>query len=136
MADMTPEEQALFDSIAGKADDGPAELVNLHDHEVMECEAVLNALSARQGNSMDLEAFRIEARERFEEIGLVVDVKVFESGVQPGVWEWDIDIVGRTERLSHGFDHERQQWEVRNDILDLGTGGTIKVDGSIAEGGV
>ena len=129
--DMTPDEQKVFDEIAKT--DQPAELVNLHDHEVLEIERVVQALSDRQGKAMDLEAFRREAIERFEEIGLVVAVKVYE-GVEPGLWEFDLELVGRTERLNHGFDHERQQWEVRHDILDLGTGGTIKPNGKLLEG--
>ena len=134
MTEMTPDEQAIFDAIAGKGEDETAELINLHDHEIMECEKVLEAIAARQGHSMELEAFRTEVVGRFAEIGLVVNVKVYESGAQGGAWEFDIEIAGRTERLAQGFDHERQQWEVRKDILDLGTGGVIKVDGSIVEG--
>lgn len=134
MNDLTPEEKAIFDSVAGTSEEETAELVNLHDHEILECERVLEAIADKQGKATDLEAFRQEVKGRFEEIGLVVDVKVYESGVQDGAWEFDIEIVGRTERLSHGFDHERQQWEVRSDLLDLGTGGTIKVDGKTLEG--
>jgi hypothetical protein len=92
-------------------------LIDLYDHEILDCEKVLKVLNERQGKSLDLEHFRVEMIERFAEIGLVGSVLVYETNVE-GVYLFEFQIEGRTEKMAE-FDFDRQVHEVRNDVLDL-----------------
>lgn len=96
------------------------------DSEIMECEKVLELLKDRaiKHGAINLANFDDEIKTRFAEIGFAVDVKWWHSNVE-GVKMPEIEIVGRTSRKA--FDHEQMRHEVVNDILGLGTGGTIKV---------
>jgi hypothetical protein len=104
-----------------------AELVNVHDTELLRLEKVLTALRERQGKRTDLEAFRKEIIERCGEVGFVVDVKTWTTPME-GTFSFEVELIDRCEPKP--FDHEQQTWEVREDVLDLGTGGTIKMDPS------
>ena|SRR5437016_115100 len=98
-------------------------LVDIYDHEVEAAQRVAEELQRRsQGRPRDMEAFRKEIIGRFEEIGLVVEPKVWTIAIdgveQKGVYGFDVEIV---DRIAKGpFDRERQGWEVRKDILGLG----------------
>lgn len=85
---------------------------------MLEMESVLKALRLKQGKATNLEAFRREAVERFEDIGWVVQVDAYTT-TSDGVIAFDVSVVDRCERLRHGNDYERMQWEVRNDILEI-----------------
>lgn len=98
-------------------------LINLYDSEIVKVEGVVAALNEKQGKTVDLEGFRKEAIGRFEEIGLKVDVLVYESNVE-GVYPFDIVIQDHCERVP--FDPDRMVHEVTNDLLGLGEGGVIK----------
>lgn len=87
------------------------------DSEILECEAVLKALKAQQGNRKNLEAFRKEILGRFEEIGWVAAVKCWATNSDAVAF--DVELLDRCERRKHGFDYERMQHEVVNDLLGL-----------------
>lgn len=90
--------------------------IELYDHDIFSIEKVLAQLNKKQHKSVNLEDFRREIIERFEDIGLVVNVKVYTTA-EEGVFAFDIDIYDRCERKP--FDYERQAHEVRNDILEI-----------------
>ncbi len=92
-------------------------MIDLYDSEILAAEKVLEALNEKSGKAVPLEAFRKEIIGRFEEIGLVVDPKVWTSALGEGIFEFEIEIQGRTE--PRAFDYDRQVHEVTNDILDL-----------------
>lgn len=99
--------------------------VDILDSEVLEIEKVLNTLKDRaESHTGELGNFDNEIKTRFAEIGFAVDVKWWHTNVE-GVKLPEIEIVGRT--LARHFDHDRMVHEVTNDILSLGTGGTIKM---------
>lgn len=99
-----------------------ASIPDLNDSDILKIEAVLNRLGEKQSRMVSLEGFRKEAIERFAEAGFKVVAKVYETD-QPGLYAFDLDIVGRT---FGEFDPERQVHEATADILDLGTKGVIK----------
>jgi hypothetical protein len=105
-------------------------LIDLYDHEFPKIEKVVAALNAARGTLRDLESFRREAIERFEEIALVVTVQPYTTD-QPGVIWFDIDIVGRCTALPHGFDHDQQSWEVQHAILGIDAPGSLSPSGLI-----
>lgn len=98
------------------------DVLDIHDSEIVEIEKVLKILNERSTGHRDLEAFNREIKERFAEIGFVVQTKWWETDVAD-CYRPDIEIVGRTEQKD--FDHDRQVHEVVNDVLGLGEGGVI-----------
>ena len=90
--------------------------INLLDSEILEAEKVLKAIGEKSGKSVDLEGFRKEIVGRFQEIGLIVDPKVWSTDADD-VFAFDIEITGRT--APKPFDYDRQVWEVTRDILEL-----------------
>jgi hypothetical protein len=97
---------------------------DLNDSELLRLEEVVKVLNQRQGKSLSIEAFRKEAIERFAIAGFKVDVKTYTT-TEPGVYAFDIDV---QDRYEGEFDPERQVHEVTNDLLELGTKGTIKTE--------
>lgn len=117
---------------------GVSSQVSLYDTEILAIEKVLEKLNARRDSTarMSYEAFTDEVKNRFHEIGLVVSVLWYEAGAeQPdgslkkieGTLIPEIVIKARTDAKTFQFDHERMQHEVQSDILELGTGGKIKL---------
>jgi hypothetical protein len=99
--------------------------IELYDSDILVLEPVLQMIRRRSEGRRDYDAFDREIKERFHDIGFVVDVKWFETNLAE-VKMPEIDIVGRVEPEAQ-FDHDKMQHEVVNDILDLGTGGKIPV---------
>jgi hypothetical protein len=117
---------------------GVSSQVNLYDSEIIAIEKVLEKLNGRREKTarMSYEAFTDEVKNRFHEIGLVVSVLWFEAGAeQPdgtlkkieGTLIPEIVIKARTDAKTFAFDHERMQHEVQSDLLELGTGGKLKL---------
>lgn len=103
--------------------------IQVYDHEIPALEKVSRILNEKVASRRDAEDFRREIVGRFAEIGFVVETKVFVPadtpyGKEPDFVTFNLALVGRCD--PQPFDHERQAAEVRADILDLGTGGTIK----------
>lgn len=98
------------------------DILDLHDSEIARLGDVVEKLHLLQGKTLNLEAFRRQAEQRFEEVGFRVSVKVWTTD-QDGLYAFDIDII---ERLEGTFDPDRQVHEVTNDLLGLGEGGVIK----------
>ena len=86
-----------------------APLIDLYDSEILAAEKVLDRLHSSQRTSKNLESFRKEITERFAEIGLVVDVKVYTTN-QEDVFGFDVEIIGRTEALN--WDPDKMVHEV------------------------
>jgi hypothetical protein len=116
---------------------GVSSQVSLYDTEILAVEKVLDKLNERRTKTvrMSYEAFTDEVKNRFHEIGLVATVLWYEAGVeQPdgslkkveGMLIPEIVIKARTDKKFE-FDHERMAHEVQSDILELGTGGKIKL---------
>lgn len=122
---------------------GVTSQVNLYDSEIIAVEKVLEKLNERRTRTarMSYEAFTEEARNRFAEIGLVVSVLWYEAGTPQadgslkkleGVLIPEILIKARTNAKTFEFDHDRMAHEVQSDLLQLGTGGKIKITASEA----
>jgi hypothetical protein len=89
-------------------------------------EKVLEALNEKRAKVVNLQGFQEEIVGRFQEIGLVVEPKVWATD-QEGLFAFDIEIQDRCE--PRAFDYDRQVHEVTNDILELlppGERGVIK----------
>ncbi len=98
--------------------------IELNDQDILRMEPVIKMLNDRKGSPRNLDAFRREAIERFEDVGFRVDVKVYDTNVQ-GVYAFDIEIQDRYEGK---FDPDQMVWEATNDVLDLGTKGVLKTE--------
>jgi hypothetical protein len=92
-------------------------LVTLYDTELLAAEKVLHALNAQVGKHRTLERFRKEIIGRFEEIGLVMDVVVWETTTSGPPYAFEVAPIGRTEKVNWDFD--RQAHEIRNDVLEI-----------------
>lgn len=100
-------------------------VLDLMDSEIERMAKVVDLLHERQSQgSVNLEAFRREAIDRFAEVGFEVGVKCWTTDV-PGVFAFDFEIISR---LAGRFDPDQQVHEVVNDILHLGEGGVIKTE--------
>jgi len=97
-------------------------LVDLYDSDILVIEEVFKRIQASEGQSRDMEGFRLEVVERFAEAGFKVDCRMWSSDV-PGVYLPEIVIQDRMKPTP--FDHSRQSWEVQNDILDIEGGGVV-----------
>jgi hypothetical protein len=113
---------------------GVDSMIQLYDSEIIEIEKVLEALNKRKGQRTDYERWTSETKERFGKIGLAVSVLWYEAGVQradgslekvDGTLIPEIVVKSRIEQ--HTFDHEQMSHEVQSDLLQLGTGGKLKV---------
>lgn len=122
---------------------GVTSQVNLYDSEIIKIEEVLEKLNERRDRTarMSYEAFTEEAKNRFHEIGLIVSVLWYEAGSeQPdgslkkleGVLIPEIVIKGRVDSKTFAFDHDKMSHEVQSDLLQLGTGGKLKITASEA----
>lgn len=100
----------------------------IYDHEINQIHHLLEALRRKAETPQDYQAFQDEIKERFADIGFVVDVKWWETNVE-GVKRPDIEITGRTDS-GFNFDRDQQVHEVTNDLLGLGVSGVIKSDTS------
>lgn len=97
--------------------------LQLLDSDILKIEKVHKELAKAQRTHRNMEGFRREIIGRFEDVGLVVNVNVYETD-QPGCYIPEVEFVDRCEPKA--FDHERQGWEVTKDVLDLGEGGHLK----------
>jgi hypothetical protein len=93
-------------------------MIDLYDHEELAARKIMEELSSNIGTSRNVEGFIQEVIHRFERIGLVVEPRTMWDKQNLCYWN-EFEIVGRTELEPHGFDFERQQWEVRKDIAGI-----------------
>jgi hypothetical protein len=108
--------------------------VEVYDSEIIQIHKILEKLRDRyQKQSRSYTAFEREARERFHEIGLLIDINwhsyavgdVPQEGAMP-----EITVTGRADP-SFAWDPDQQVHEVVQDILELPgqeKGGWIKAD--------
>lgn len=111
-------------------DSNLSSLIDLYDTDFFKIETVVRKLNDSVGKPRQMEGFRKEIIERFQEQGFVVGVKCW-STQQEGVYAFDVEITDRCEPLRNGFDHERQSWEVQNDVLNFGEAGSFGLDGRL-----
>lgn len=122
---------------------GVSSQVNLYDSEIIKIEEVLEKLNQRRERTarMSYEAFSEEARNLFAANGLIVSVLWYEAGSEmpdgslkklEGVLIPEIVIKGRTDAKTFAFDHDKMSHEVQSDLLQLGTGGKLKITASEA----
>lgn len=92
------------------------DLLNILDSEIEAMDkGPIKWAREHQETSMDLEGFRRAIIEQFADIGFRVQVKCFETS-QKGVFAFDFEIVGRTEKKE--FDFDRMVHEVTSNYLD------------------
>jgi hypothetical protein len=109
------------------------ELADLYDHEVANIIKVQERLRERYSGEMrNYTAFEDEARNRFAEIGFIVQVDWYEFSVggqlQEGAALPEITITSRTARPGE-FDHDRQVSEATSNLLEIpGEEGVIRTD--------
>lgn len=115
---------------------GVESMIQLYDSEILKIEEVLDALNKRKGQRTDYARWTEEAKDRFHRVGLVASIRWYEAGVEradgsmeklDGVLIPEIVIVDRVNSSTFAFDHEQMGHEVQNDLLELGTGGKLKV---------
>lgn len=117
--------------------------VNLYDSEIIKVEEVLDKLNNRRERTsrMSYEAFTQEAKELFAAIGLEVSVRWYEAGITrndgtmqkiEGTLIPEVVILARTNSKTFQFDHDKMSHEVQSDLLQLGTGGKLKITASEA----
>lgn len=122
---------------------GVTSQVNLYDSEIIKIEEVLAKLNERKDKTsrMSYEAFTEEAKNRFLAIGLVISVLWYEAGAEQqdgslkkidGLLIPEIVIRSRTDSQKFQFDHDKMAHEVQSDLLQLGTGGKLKITASEA----
>jgi hypothetical protein len=70
----------------------------------------------REGSSMNIDQFVRAFREKIEEQGFTVEIKVYDTN-QPGVYNFEAEINGR--HSGSKFDPDRQVHEVVNNLLEL-----------------
>lgn len=100
--------------------------IDVLDSEVLAIEKVLKTLKARSSNQMRNYAdFDREIKERFQDIGFIVDVVWYETNLAE-VKMPEIVIKGRIE--AKAFDRDQMTHEVTSDLLNMGEGGVIKTD--------
>lgn len=105
--------------------DDMTKTIDILDSEVLQIEKVINILKERSRTRRNYDDFQREIKERFAEIGFVVDVAWYETN-QADVKMPEIVIKGRTE--AKAFDRERMTAEVTGDVLGFGEGGVIATD--------
>ncbi len=111
---------------AAPAQDDVTKTADVLDSEILQIEKVMEVLKARSQNQMrNLDDFQREIKERFQDIGFIVDVVWYETNLAD-VKMPEIVIKGRTE--AKAFDRDKMTHEVTSDILGLGDGGVIKTD--------
>jgi hypothetical protein len=115
---------------------GVESMIQLYDSEIIKIEEVLEALNKRKGQRTDYERWTNEVKDRFHRVGLVVTVLWYEAGVEradgsmekiEGTLIPEILVKARVDSKTFAFDHEQMGHEVQNDLLELGTGGKLKV---------
>jgi hypothetical protein len=94
-------------------------VIDLYDHDRIALRKLAEELRNDVGRNRDLEQWVQMVKHRGENLGFVLDVQMFEDQDHPGEFWPKIEIVGRTRLEPHGFDFERQQYEVRNDIAGI-----------------
>lgn len=96
--------------------------IDLYDHDVLNIQRVVTALSSNIGQRRNLESFRQQAIEMFGQIGFHVEVDLYEAedANDPGskFIHPAITIKSRLEPEEE-FDHGRQGHEVRANIRGL-----------------
>jgi len=114
---------------------GVESLIQLYDSDIIKIEEILEALNKRKGQRTDYERWTAEVKDRFHKIGLLVSVLWYEAGVEradgsmekiDGTLIPEIVVRERADKR-FAFDHEQMGHEVQNDLLELGTGGKLKV---------
>lgn len=114
----------------------------LYDEEVLAMEKVIEKIKLRLNGRINRSTFGQEVRERFNDIGLVVNVAwgIPEDQVENFKFKPDecvpvlmVDLIGRTHKLD--WDPDKQVHQVTNDVLELGDGGVIKTPDEVHEGG-
>lgn len=101
--------------------------LDIYDSEILEIEKVLEVLQYKASTKkQNYESFQNEIKNRFAEIGFVVDVLWYEVGEempdgtvrkQEDVFMPEIVIKNRVQRIE--FDRERMRHEVVNNILEM-----------------
>ena len=97
------------------------QVLDIYDSEMKEILRVGEELRKRTGLMRNYNDFEREIKERFEDIGFVVNVNwhhyAMNKVVQVGSAMPEVTIVGRVEQIV--FDPDRQVHEVRANVLDL-----------------
>lgn len=102
-----------------------SDVIEVYDTEILQIEKVLEILRVRSDRqSRNRGEFDREIKERFHQIGFIVDVKWWHTNLED-VKMPEVEITGRVDDRGQGMDHERLRHEITNDVLELGAGGII-----------
>lgn len=105
--------------------DDMTKTLDVYDHEIIEIEKVLGILKERSQGRRNYDDFQREIKERFQDIGFVVDVVWYETD-SAEIKMPEIVLKRRIE--AHVFDRDKMTHEVTNDLLGMGEGGVIKTN--------
>lgn len=96
--------------------------IELYDSEVLKIEDVLLKLNEKVGTERNIKDFEREIKDRFADIGLIVEVNWYEYAVEGTKIEGgampQVTITGRVEGPEE-FDYDRQRHEVVGNVLEL-----------------
>ena len=103
---------------------GEYPLGEITDTDILNMEKALRPLQAKQraGHNLDRDAFDREARQRFEEVGFVIDVKWWYRAL-PNCFIPECEPYARSAPVI--TDYDKQVHDVTADILGLGTKGVL-----------
>lgn len=107
--------------------------IDLYDSDILAIErGPLAYMKSKQFERMDLEEFRVAAKEKFEQLGFWVNVKCYDTD-QSDVYAFDVEIMGKLENKP--FDYDRMVHEVTRNVLELPdqAGGFIDTDKAMME---
>lgn len=119
------EERVRAAASSQPATDDFTKSIDLLDSEILEIEKVYDKIKERARGRVNYQHLQDEIKDRFAEIGFVVDVAWFETNLAE-VKIPQITFTARTERKV--FDRDQMTREVTDDILNLGHSGVIKTD--------
>lgn len=105
--------------------DDMTKTIDVYDSEILEIEKVLGILRERSTTRRNYEDFQREIKERFFDIGFIVDVVWYSTNLADTNMP-EVVMKGRVEAKE--FDREKMSAEVTGDILKMGTGGVIATD--------
>lgn len=105
--------------------DDMTKTLDVYDHEIIEIEKVLARIKERTTGHRNYDDVDREIKERFQDIGFIVDVVWYHTNVD-GVKMPEVVLKARTE--AKVFDRDRMTHEVTNDLLGMGEGGVIKTN--------
>jgi hypothetical protein len=109
-------------------------LVELYDTDILKIEGVVHALDRfgeDHGWRVDVEDYRIQIIDRFNDAGFDVNVQFYEKLYTGGDRRYEPFVQINRKIEAKQFDYDQQVWEATHDVLALGEEGFIKTPSGI-----